>query len=196
MLIPCPECDNPCAQDATACPKCGKPLAEVAAKKGTPKRRIDALGCVIGVFGLIVLVGIFATLGTNRPTQTYRTPTNVRASEGMGAPDSVPAPPRNLLRMSYRDYHWCQESGYAIATGRVTNISSVPLDNVMAVVEFEAKDGSLITSSDSMIDYQPILPGQSSPFTVMETWNPAMAKGTAGVSFKTVLGEPIGTEYK
>ena len=69
------------------------------------------------------------------------------------------------------------------------NVSSESLRNVEAVVTFRTKDGDFITSDDAMIDLNPILPGQSSPFKVMATQNPAMR--TASVDFKELFGGSV-----
>ena len=44
------------------------------------------------------------------------------------------------------------------------------------------KNHQFITFDDALIDYQPVLPGQTSQFTVIGTWNPAMQ--TAALQFK------------
>jgi hypothetical protein len=47
------------------------------------------------------------------------------------------------------------------------------------------------SSDDALIDYNPILPGQKSPFKVYATWNPAM--DNASISFKFMGGKSIPT---
>lgn len=81
------------------------------------------------------------------------------------------------------------ELGYAILEGQVKNISSQSLQNVTAVASFYDANGGFITTSDALIDYNPILPGQTSPFKVMKTENPAMNK--ANVEFKYLTGGSI-----
>jgi hypothetical protein len=49
-----------------------------------------------------------------------------------------------------------------------------------------------ISSDDALIEYNPLLPGQSSPFKVMVRFNPAMK--TYRVHFKDVLGRVIDYE--
>jgi hypothetical protein len=63
------------------------------------------------------------------------------------------------------------------------------LEHVTAVVQFYDKYGNFITSADALIDYNPILPNQISPFKVMATYNPEMKK--AGVEFKYLMGGTI-----
>jgi len=81
---------------------------------------------------------------------------------------------------------WSENYGYATYEGQVKNISNAKLDNVQAVVTWYDKNGNMITSSSALIEYNPILPGQISPFKVMKTYNPAMEK--AGVEFSKLMG--------
>ena len=69
------------------------------------------------------------------------------------------------------------------------NISGQKLGNVMAVVQFNDEKGDLITAGDALIDYNPILPGQTSSFKAMATANPAMKK--AQLDFKYLFGSSI-----
>lgn len=83
-------------------------------------------------------------------------------------------------------WSWQKEYSHAIAEGLVKNISGRSLSNVTAVVIFKDESGNFISSGDALVDYNPILSGQTSPFKVYGTWNPAMAK--ASVQFKKLLG--------
>jgi len=89
---------------------------------------------------------------------------------------------------------WSTEYNYATYEGQVKNISNVPLKNVQAVVTWYDGNGNMITSGNAMIQYNPILPGQTSPFKVMETSNPAMKK--AGVEFSHLMGGTIRSYSK
>jgi hypothetical protein len=91
-------------------------------------------------------------------------------------------------------WSWSTEYGYATASGQVKNVSGQSIERVEAVVSFYTADGTFITSADALIDYQPILPGQTSPFKVMQTHNPAMRK--ASVEFKHLFGGTIPWENK
>lgn len=81
---------------------------------------------------------------------------------------------------------WSENYGYSTYEGQVKNISNLKLDNVQAVVTWYDRNGNMITSSSALIEYNPILPGQISPFKVMKTYNPAMEK--AGVEFSKLMG--------
>jgi hypothetical protein len=68
----------------------------------------------------------------------------------------------------------------------VKNISDEPIKNVVAVGIWLDKKGEFIKSDDALIDYNPILPGQTSPFKTISSGNPAMEKYR--VEFKTMFG--------
>ena len=80
------------------------------------------------------------------------------------------------------------------ARGQVKNISGQSIRDVVAVVSFYDKNGNFITSSSALIEFNPILAGQTSPFRVLETYNPAMH--TASVQFKFLMGGTISTYHK
>ena len=124
--------------------------------------------------GLWVIGKIFTGGGTPRP---------VPSPEKTESPVSLD-PQLELVR-----FNWRIEYGYAILEGQVRNISSRALHNVAAVASFYDTSGGFIASADALIDYNPILPGQTSPFKVMRTENPAMKK--AGVEFKYLMGGTI-----
>ena len=99
------------------------------------------------------------------------------------------AEPPAAPQLELKGFSWHTEYGYAILEGQVTNVSSQPLKNVTAVASFYDAKGGFITSSEALIEYNPILPGQTSPFSVGTTENPAMEK--AAVDFKDLLGGTI-----
>ena len=82
-----------------------------------------------------------------------------------------------------------KEYGYVYIVGEVKNASNRKLENIMAVGEFRAQDGSLVKSEDALLDYNPILPGQTSPFKAGGTDNPSITK--CNLSFKELFGSQI-----
>jgi hypothetical protein len=64
--------------------------------------------------------------------------------------------------------------------------------NVAVVVTWYDKDGGFITSDDALIDFNPILPGQTSPFKTLSRTNPAMDKYS--IAFKYLMGGSIATD--
>lgn len=59
----------------------------------------------------------------------------------------------------------------------------------MAVVECYGSDGSMITSEDGLLEYSPVMPGQTSPFRVMIRDNPLIE--TFKVNLKEMFGGTI-----
>lgn len=78
---------------------------------------------------------------------------------------------------------------FVTVNGQVRNISGEKLDNVMVVIEWYDGAGSLITSDDVLLKYNPIMPGQTSPFQVITSYNPQMQRYV--VNFKGLWGDPI-----
>lgn len=96
---------------------------------------------------------------------------------------------RASAKLEVLKWSWHTQYDYAIAEGQVRNISTEPLRNIEAVVIFKTRGGDFITSGSALIDYNPILPGQTSPFKVMATHNPAMDK--ASLEFKELMGGQV-----
>lgn len=87
-------------------------------------------------------------------------------------------------------FKWYQSSrSHVRAEGEVKNISDEPLHNVMAVITYETQEGEFITYDHALIEYNPIMPDQTSPFSVISTYNPLME--TARLEFRYLSGEKI-----
>lgn len=101
-----------------------------------------------------------------------------------------PPPAYQLALMASRGYD--ADYGYHCVEGRVQNTSGQPLHNVTAVASWFDDNGEFITSDSALIEYNPILPGQISPFKTMTRTNPAMKRFT--VEFKFLMGASIATD--
>ena len=87
-------------------------------------------------------------------------------------------------KLSLKNWSWSKSSDrYVTAKGIVKNITEKKLGNVKAMVVWFDADTNMITYSSSYIEFTTLMPGQSSPFSVMERYNPAME--SANLSFKT-----------
>ena len=84
------------------------------------------------------------------------------------------------------------EYGYHQVEGQVRNLSEDSLKNVSVLVTWHTKDDTFVTSDDTLVEYNPLLPGQTSPFKSMTRSNPAMAKYT--VAFKYLFGGTISVK--
>lgn len=79
--------------------------------------------------------------------------------------------------------------GYLVVEGEVKNLSSQPLRSVAVLVTWHTADGTLVTSDDALIEFNPIMPQQTSPYKTMTTLNP-LAKSYK-ISFKHMRGGSI-----
>ncbi|MCK4427347.1 MAG: FxLYD domain-containing protein [candidate division Zixibacteria bacterium] len=101
---------------------------------------------------------------------------------------------RTEAKLDVQSWHWEKEGSFVVAEGLVKNISEEKLENVVAVFSVYDANGEFITSDNALIEYDPLLSGQTSPFKVMVKYNPAIEKGEIG--FKHLLGEPISFRAK
>jgi len=92
-------------------------------------------------------------------------------------------------KLKLLDYNFNRENDYIITSGQVENISEENLENVEILVKFLDEDDNFIKSDSALIDYNPILSGQISPFEVITTDNPLIKRYS--ISFKDLLGGKI-----
>jgi len=74
-------------------------------------------------------------------------------------------------------------------TGQVKNISGEKLETVNVVVDSYGANGELISSETSFLEYNPLMPGQTSPFTAIVQENPLIKNYK--INFKHFAGEQI-----
>lgn len=175
-LVKCPDCAKEHSDSAAACPSCGRPVKPPPPVPAPLMKKNFGCGQA-GCLGLLVFFIIAVWIGSSSTSSRTRL-------------DGSATPPEPQLEL--QNWNWRSEYGYATASGSVKNISGKPLKRIQAVVSFYGRNGAFVTSDDAMIDYSPILPGQTSPFKVMARHNPAMS--TARVEFKEMFGGTI--EYR
>lgn len=185
-MTKCRSCGQDVAPDAKFCPQCGAQFGSAPTKTGDGIAGKIAIGCgAFLVIGVVVLLVVCLGAVSKTTTPSYTPPGT--ASQTPGSSAGIESEPK-LERLAFS---WHEESDFAICDGQVKNISSEPLSDVEAVVTFKDNKGGFITSEDAFVKYNPILPGQISPYEVMATWNPAMH--SASVEFKTLMGGTIKT---
>jgi hypothetical protein len=99
------------------------------------------------------------------------------------------APGSAAQELRIENFRCYSESGYQHIVGSVTNISDGRLRNVMAVGVFKDSSGQLIKRADALIDYDPLLPGQTSPFEALTLGHPYIER--CGLAFRTFAGRQI-----
>jgi hypothetical protein len=124
-------------------------------------------------------------------TATQNSPRTTTGSGTTPAPALAATPSDDVALLSARGYE-SEYGGYHYVEGQVKNVSGKSLDNVTAVATWYDKDGNFIKSDDALIDFNPILPGQTSPFKTISTGNPAMSRYS--VQFKTLFGRALSVD--
>jgi hypothetical protein len=97
--------------------------------------------------------------------------------------------PIDDYKLELLSWRWGEEYGYFKVTGEVKNISSEPLKNVEILASFYDSNGNFIKNSEAIIEFNPIIPGQTSPFKAITSSNPAAKKAT--IQFKFLFGSSI-----
>jgi len=111
--------------------------------------------------------------------------TSVTAQPAHAQSDAAEAPLELIATRGYEEY------GYNIVEGQVRNVSGSPLSGVAAVSTWFTTDREFVRADTAIIDYDPILPGQTATFKTIGHGNPEAKKYT--VAFKFLLGGEIAT---
>lgn len=136
---------------------------------------------VIGIASILIF-GIFASC-------SIITLISLPGSPQVPLP-TQPEPEYLLECLSWDNY---SEYGYIHVVGEIKNISNIKLENIMAIVNFRTDTGDLVKVDSALIEYDVLMPGQTSPFEVLTTENPAIKK--LGLAFKKLYGEQIRTKF-
>ena len=132
--------------------------------------------------------GLGVTRDLRRAAELYADAQSAATAQG----DKETLARATLLRKAplvLTDWRWTQKSGFAVAEGQVQNVRHKPIRNLTALVMFKTEDDKLVTSADALTEFNPVMPGQTTPFRVMARYNPAMHH--ASVAFKTIGGAVV-----
>lgn len=158
------------------------------------KKSIGALrGClIVGAIAIAAFVALLVVIGLSVPSTPTRTnpPSSAAAPAGEASASTVApsAPEYPIALISSRGYE-SGSGGYYYVEGQVKNISHESLSSVMVVATWYTKDGTFLSSDDAVIDFNPLLPGQTSPFKTVTHGNPQMSRFS--VEFKRLFGSAI-----
>jgi hypothetical protein len=207
----CPHCTKPIKDAAEFCKWCRATVPSVAVQPTAAESRaalVKALALIAVVCGIsvVVLLGLAVTgmytlgsvIGTG-PEQTkpfsvigggtmeVGKPPPVRETPAVKA--TAPTSTYHLALLSSRGY---ETYGYYIVEGQVKNLTDRSLENVTAVATWYDRNGQFISSDDALIEYNPLLPGQTAPFKTMTRGNPEMKRFS--VEFKHLFGGRLVTD--
>lgn len=133
------------------------------------------------VLGALLIVGLVLASAKDDP-----------ATRTVAIPASLQTRPIDLPKLALISANCTRdESSYLTCEGFVQNISPAPMENVTAVLILMDDANTPLSSEHALIDYDPLLPNQSSPFKVLVRMNPAFTQWR--IEFQELLGGQIKT---
>jgi hypothetical protein len=117
------------------------------------------------------------------------TPTRAGDSKSSIVGGGANAAPRDLLVLVSSTCASVGTGRFYECSGAVRNISGETQRNVQVVIAWLDAAGTTQTSDNALIEYNPLLIDQESPWKVIGTTNPALTKYT--VNFKQLTGGTI-----
>lgn len=199
-LVACGECGREISTAAKSCPGCGAPQVVQSSTPPPPPPQPEAAAEAEGSWfsGLLkwIIIGVACLAALSMCNSTPPTGAGLdRSAAQIAADDRARAALGSATDLSPRlklnNFKCYMEYDYAFVTGEVTNISGEAIEHVTAVATWRTKGGEFVKSDTAIIEYDPLLPNQRSPFKVGTTDNPAMKN--CSVEFKELMGGSIST---
>lgn len=158
-LRKCKDCGKEISKRADSCPHCGAPI-----------RKTSLFTWIVTIIIGLVIIGAITEDSTTLTTSDRE------QSE-------------SKAKLEIQSFNCNTEHGYHSIVGEVKNVSPSKIDNVMAVGVFVTRSGEVVKTQNTLIEYNPIMPGQISPFKVLTTANPQITN--CKLSFKNMFGGEI-----
>lgn len=143
--------------------------------------RSRIIGGAAALFAAFILTTIAMVLGGHAAPQSTATTT-----AAPGGRSAAPVTARYDLELLSSTGGPSGAGSYMEVVGQVRNVSGRSLENVMVVTTWYTAAGAFVTTDDALIDYNPILNGQTSPFKTITRRNPEMQRFS--VEFKRMFG--------
>ena len=96
-----------------------------------------------------------------------------------------------MPQLRLNDLQCSNALGYAMVKGSVTNVSNTQLSDLVAVGTHYAADDTLVRSDSGLVASNPLMPGETSSFRTMGSYEASMAK--CDVIFKEMFGGGVLT---
>ena len=173
LIKKCKHCQTDISNNAKRCPNCHGDL------------RIWPMRHPFIVIVLLFIILVFLWPGLRDLYRFY-----IKSPKPLN--ESAEQETQYLLELKNVTYTKEKDTGFIITEGLITNISSKSISDVLAVVQLYDDNDNFIKSADALIEYNPILSGQSSPFKVITSDNPAIQQGK--IEFKYFSGGTISTK--
>lgn len=137
------------------------PIAFIAAsvELSRGKKGIGAVAMILSIIELGVVLSTFQSCARSlsaRGGREFKTSQQISTEPQLGL-------------LSSRGYK--SSISHMNVEGQVRNITDKSLKSIQVVVQWFDKNGNFVTSDEALIEYNPILPGQTSPFEVLSSYN-------------------------
>lgn len=196
----CPHCAEEIQEAARVCKHCGRNIpAKLDARKSKIGLFVMAAALVtivasnalapFGMLGLIVGLGMNMTTRSLLLRWTGATILGLLIGGVLGAFSHPPAeaqqPPADAspetapkfdLELLASNGSPSETGNYMYAEGQVKNVSGDSIRSVTAVVSWFTQSDDFITSDSALVEFRPLLNGQTSPFKIITSRNPAMKR--------------------
>lgn len=208
--------NHPDVETELACGRCNRPICtrclthtEVGIRCQEccvkPQKHRLRLGVVLGVGSIVLFVSVVAAphvLGLKPDVSSSGLSDTSDFSDisffdaTVVVPTSPPLAPDAAYDVLVASATCTIESEYSWAgcTGSVKNLLPEKLREVEVVVALLSDDGTVQASSSGPIDYDPLLPGQESPWGIQAPLNPEFSKYS--VAFRTAFGQPLRAQVE
>lgn len=151
------------------------------------ERKLGEHTVVVSILGLVLGIILSALMFGSHPILSggaLSSPTPISAVSNASVPENVGnpvegsdntvdnAPIPDEPQLAKGSEHFGKESDYNIVSGEITNMGNEKLDDVEATTTFYDSDGNVVKTADAVIDFNPLMPGQTSSYKTMATDNP------------------------